>query len=139
MQLFNHRAQAIDLKSGGKEVFRPIVKIFFLAQAAYEVGRERVEDVLDTVTARAGEYKSSGHDRVADLSERARHILGEFTQNIWQRSEVLENQTREKIRRQVADFSLGALGDTTEINELRAEIATLRAEIAELKSMKAAV
>ena len=42
-------------------------------------------------------------------------------------------QAREKIRRQVADFSLGALGDSTEINELRAEIATLRAEIADIK------
>jgi polyhydroxyalkanoate synthesis regulator phasin len=116
-----------------------MIKIFFLAQAAYEVGRERVEDVIDSVTAKAGEYKTTGNDRVSDLSEKAKHVLGEFTQNIWQRSDVLETQTRERIRRQVADFSLGALGDTTEINELRAEIATLRAEIAELKSMKAAV
>jgi polyhydroxyalkanoate synthesis regulator phasin len=60
-------------------------------------------------------------------------MLSEATQNIWQRSDVLEGQVREKIRRQVADFSLGALGDSTEINELRAEIATLRAEISELK------
>ena len=46
---------------------------------------------------------------------------------------------KEKIRRQIADFSLGALGDTTEINELRAEIATLRAEMAELKSARVVV
>ncbi len=60
------------------------------------------------------------------MTDKAKQVLGEMTQNVWQRSEVLENQTRERIRRQVADFSLGALGDTTEINELRAEIATLR-------------
>jgi polyhydroxyalkanoate synthesis regulator phasin len=122
-----------------KEVFRPAIKLFFLARAAYEVGRERVEDALDSVTAKAGEYKSSGNDRMQEVSDQAKQLLGEVTQNIWQRSEVLETQTRERIRRQVADFSLGALGDTTEINELRAEIATLRAEIAELKSMRAAV
>jgi polyhydroxyalkanoate synthesis regulator phasin len=120
-------------------VFRPAIKLFFIAKAAYEVGRERVEDALDSVTAKAGEYKSDGNDRVQELSEHVKRFLGEVTQNVWQRSEVLENQTREKIRRQVADFSLGALGDTTEINELRAEIATLRAEIAELKSMRAPV
>jgi polyhydroxyalkanoate synthesis regulator phasin len=131
--------KASDSKSGGTEVFRPLIKVFFLAQAAYEVGRERVEDVLDSVTAKAGEYKSSSNDHVQALSEKAKHILGELTANVWQRSDVLENQTRERIRRQVADFSLGALGDTTEINELRAEIATLRAEIAELKSTRAAV
>jgi polyhydroxyalkanoate synthesis regulator phasin len=120
-------------------VFRPAIKLFFIARAAYEVGRERVEDALDSVTAKAGEYKSTGGDQLHDITEKAKQILGELTQNIWQRSEVLENQTRERIRRQVADFSLGALGDTTEINELRAEIATLRAEISELKSMKASV
>jgi polyhydroxyalkanoate synthesis regulator phasin len=60
-------------------------------------------------------------------------MLNETSQNIWNRSDVLEGQVREKIRRQVADFSLGALGDSTEINELRAEIATLRAEIADIK------
>lgn len=118
-------------------MFRPAIKLFFLARAAYEVGRERVEDALDSVTAKAGEYKSSGNDRLQDATEKGKQILAEVTQNVWQRSEVLETQTRERIRRQVADFSLGALGDTTEINELRAEIATLRAEISELKSMKA--
>lgn len=120
-------------------MFRPVVKLFFIARAAYEVGRERIEDALDSLTAKAGEYKSTGSDQFQQVSDRAKQVLGEFSQNIWQRSEILENQTRERIRRQVADFSLGALGDTTEINELRAEIATLRAEIAELKSMKAAV
>lgn len=114
-------------------MFRPVIKLFFLARAAYEVGRERVEDAIDSMTAKAGEYKSEGSDQLQQATERAKHIISELTQHVWQRSEILENQTREKIRRQVADFSLGALGDTTEINELRAEIATLRAEIAELK------
>jgi polyhydroxyalkanoate synthesis regulator phasin len=118
-------------------VFRPVIKLFFLARATYEVGRERVEDAIDSVTAKAGEYKSTGNDQLNEMTDKAKQVLGEMTQNVWQRSEVLENQTRERIRRQVADFSLGALGDTTEINELRAEIATLRAEISELKSMKA--
>ena len=110
-------------------MLRPIMKLFFLTKAAFEVGRERVEDYLDTLTARADEYKSSGTDRCAN----------ELAQKIWQRSESIENELKEKIRRQIADFSLGALGDTTEINELRAEIATLRAEISEIKSMRAAV
>ncbi|HMW93023.1 MAG TPA: hypothetical protein PLC15_20825 [Candidatus Obscuribacter sp.] len=114
-------------------MFRPIIKIVFLASAAFEVAREKVEDALDSFTARAGEYKSSGSDRIHQTRDRFKQMLSDATQSIWQRSDVLEGQVREKIRRQVADFSLGALGDSTEINELRAEIATLRAEIAELK------
>ena len=123
----------------GIVVIRPIVKIFFLARASLEVARERLEDCIDALTARAGEYRSSGSDRIHETRDRVKEVVGEFSQNIWQRSEILEGQVREKIRRQVADFSLGALGDSTEINELRAEIATLRAEIAELKQMKASV
>lgn len=122
-----------------KVVLRPIMKVIFLTKAAFEVGRERVEDYLDTLTARADEYKSNGTDRFEEAKEQVKSAANELAQRIWQRSESLENQLREKIRRQVADFSLGALGDTTEINELRAEIATLRAEISELKSMRAVV
>ena len=114
-------------------MLRPLIKIFFLANAAFEVARERVEDALDTFTARAGEYKSNESDRVQKTRDKFKQMLNETSQNIWNRSDVLEGQVREKIRRQVADFSLGALGDSTEINELRAEIATLRAEIADIK------
>jgi polyhydroxyalkanoate synthesis regulator phasin len=120
-------------------VLRPLIKLVFIAQAAVEIGRERIEDYLDALTARADEYKSSGSDRFQEAKEVVLTAVNEATQRVWQRSESLESQMREKIRRQIADFSLGALGDTTEINELRAEIATLRAEIAELKSMRAAV
>lgn len=122
-----------------QDVFRPLVKVVFLGKAAFEVGRERVEDVLDAFTAKAGEYKSSGTERLQASKDRMQEVAKELSQQVWQRSDVLESQVRERLRRQVADFSLGALGDSTEINELRAEIATLRAEIAELKSMRAAV
>jgi hypothetical protein len=124
------------------EVFsnlRPLVKVFFLAKAAFEVSRERIEDAIDSMTAKAGEYKSTGNDHLHDAKEKVVGVLGEVAQNIWQRSEILETQTRDQVRRQVADITLGALGDTTEINELRAEIATLRAEIAELRTTRAAV
>jgi hypothetical protein len=115
-------------------VFRPLFKVIFLARAAMEVGRERVEDAVDALTAKAGEYKSNGTDKLSESKDQVKQVANELYQQVWQRSEVLETQTREKIRRQVADFSLDALGDATEINELRAELATLRAEIAEIKT-----
>lgn len=120
-----------------KPVFRPLFKVIFIARAAMEVGRERVEDAVDALTARAGEYKSTGSEKLHESKDQVKQLANEVYQQVWQRSEVLETQTREKIRRQVADFSLDALGDATEINELRAELATLRAEIAELKSARA--
>ena len=120
-------------------VFRPLFKVLFLAKAAFEVGRERIEDAVDALTVRAGEVKSSVAERGCESRDRVKQISSEVYQQIWQRSEVLESQAREKLKRQVADFSLDALGDATEINELRAELATLRAEIAELKQARAAV
>jgi len=115
-------------------MFKPLIRFFFLGKAALEIGRERVEDYIDTLTARADECKSTNGDRVEEAKEYVKTAAVEISQKVWQRSESLENEMKEKIRRQVADFSLGALGDTTEINELRAEIATLRAEMADLKS-----
>ena len=120
-------------------MFRPIIKVIFLARAFFEVGRERIEDCLDALTQKAGECRSSGSERLQGGRDKVKEFVEELSQQIWQRSDVLESQVREQIRRQVADFSLGALGDATEINELRAEIATLRAEIAELKAQKAGV
>lgn len=115
-------------------MFRPVVKLLFLAKAAFEVGRERVEDAVDAVTSRACEYKTQGTERLHEQRDKAKEVASELYQQVWQRSEVLESQVREKLRRQVSDFSLGALSDSSEINELRAELATLRAELAELKS-----
>lgn len=118
-------------------MFRPLFKVIFIAKAAMEVGRERIEDAVDALTAKAGEYKSTGSEKLHESKDQVKQLANEVYQQVWQRSEVLETQTREKIRRQVADFSLDALGDATEINELRAELATLRAEIAEIKSARA--
>jgi hypothetical protein len=118
-------------------VFRPLFRVFFLAKAALEVGRERVEDAVDALTVKAGECKSTGSDKLHESQDKMKQVANEVYQQVWQRSEVLESQTREKIRRQVADFSLDALGDATEINELRAELATLRAELAEVKQTRA--
>lgn len=114
-------------------MFRPLFRVFFIGKAALEVGRERVEDAVDACTSKIGEYKSNGSEQLHEKKDQVKQVANELYQQVWQRSEVLESQTREKIRRQVADFSLDALGDATEINELRAELATLRAEIAEIK------
>jgi hypothetical protein len=118
-------------------VFRPLFRVFFLGKAALEVGRERIEDAVDALTAKAGEVKCTSTERLHESKDHVRQLANEVYQQVWQRSEVLESQTREKIKRQVADFSLDALGDATEINELRAELATLRAEIAEMKQSRA--
>ena len=77
-------------------MFRPFVKLFFLAKATFEVARERVEDVVDSLTARAGECKASSNDHLHEAKEKVKQVVGEIAQNIWQRSEVLESQTRRK-------------------------------------------
>ncbi len=110
-------------------MLRAIVKVFFLAQAAVEVAREKIEDCLDVLTSRADEYRSSGHECLEGSKDKLKEQLNEVSGQVWQRSEILENHLKEKIKRQVADFSLGALGDSTEINELRAEMATSLADI----------
>jgi hypothetical protein len=120
-------------------VFRPIIRLFFLGRAGIDVARERIEEALDVFTIKAGEYKTGGGDCVANSCNRFKQAAKEVAAEVWERSEFLEGRAKEKLRRQVAEFSAAALSDSIEINELRAEIAQLRAEVAQLKAAKAAV
>jgi ribosomal protein L29 len=46
----------------------------------------------------------------------------------------LQQEFKDNLHKQVADMSLEMLGDSSEINELRAEIAGLRAELVQLRA-----
>lgn len=119
-------------------MFRPIIRLLFLGKASIEIARERIEEALDVFTVKAGESKTSGSDRVQESCNRFKEVAKEVVGDVWQRSEILEGRMKEKLRRQVAEFSAAALSDSIEINELRAEIAQLRAEVAELKAGRSA-
>ena len=118
---------------------RPIIRLFFLGNAGLEVAKERIEEALDVFTVKANECKTSGGDRVNESCNRFKQVAQEVVAEVWDRSEILESRAKEKLRRQVAEFSAAAFSDSIEVNELRAEIAQLRAEVAELKAAKAAV
>ncbi len=120
-------------------MFKTLLKVVFLSKATIEVGRERIEDYLDLFTIKADECRSQSNDCLNETKEKFKQVATDISQQIWHRSEILESQVKDSIRRQVADFSLGALGDSSEINELRAEIATLRAELSDLKASKVSV
>ncbi len=115
-------------------MLKTLLKVAFLSKATIEVGRERIEDYLDLFTIKADECRSQSNDYLHETKEKFTKVANDISQQIWHRSEILESQVRDSIRRQVAEFSLGALGDSSEINELRAEIATLRAELSDLKA-----
>ena len=74
-----------------KDVLRPLIKLFFLASASLEVAREKIEDAVDSFTARAGEAKSSGSEHFQETKDKVKEMVSECTQNIWQRSDVLES------------------------------------------------
>jgi hypothetical protein len=119
-------------------VFRPIIRLFFLGRASIEVAKARVEEALDVFAVKTGDGKL-GSDCVTGSCNRVKEVAREIAGEVWQRSEFLEGTAMEKLRRRVSEFSSAALSDSVEMNELRAEIAQLRAEIAELRSARAAV
>jgi len=119
-------------------MFRQTVKLFFVGLAAIDISRERLETCFSTMVAKAIGVGHEDAEKLDILRDRIRTAIVDTSHKVVQRSEVLESQFHDKLRRQVADLSLDALGDSSEINELRAEIASLRAELVQLRSNSAA-
>jgi hypothetical protein len=119
-------------------MFRQTLKIFFVGLAALDISRERLELCVGSMVAKAIGVSHSDAEKLEILRDRIKTAIIETSTKVVQRSEVLESQFHDRLRRQVADLSLDALGDSSEINELRAEIASLRAELVQLRSTSAA-
>jgi len=120
-------------------MLQSIIKIVFLTQATFEIGRERLEDCLDVLAQHTDECKEQGSDCLQETKAQLSSTASLLSNKIQQRSEWLEKQLKEKIGKQIADFSLNALEDAQVINELKEEVACLRAEISEMKAKKVAV
>lgn len=119
-------------------MLRQGVKIFFVGLAALELSRERLEHYVNSVIAKAVGVGHEDAEKLDVLKERIRTAIVDTSSKVVQRSEVLETQFQDRVKRQVADLSLDALSDSTEINELRAEIASLRAEIVQMRTASVA-
>jgi hypothetical protein len=115
-------------------MLRQALKVFFIGQAAIDLSREKFEEYLNTLVTKVAGESTSEADKLEALKNKMKDAVVETSTKVVQRSEVLEAQFTDKVRRQVSDFSLETLGDSSEINELRAEIASLRAEIVQLRS-----
>jgi hypothetical protein len=119
-------------------MFRQTIKLVFFGLAALDISRERLEQCVSSIVAKAVGVGESDVEKLDLLKERIKSAIVDTSNKVVQRSEVLESQFHDRLRRQVADLSLDALGDSSEINELRAEIASLRAELVQLRSTTAA-
>jgi hypothetical protein len=123
-----------NLSGAEAEMLRQALKVFFIGQAAIDLSREKFEEYLNTLVTKVAGESTSEADKLEALKNKMKDAVVETSTKVVQRSEVLEAQFTDKVRRQVSDFSLETLGDSSEINELRAEIASLRAEIVQLRS-----
>jgi hypothetical protein len=119
-------------------MLKETLKVFFLGAAALEISKEKIEEYGQKLLAKVADGNSDV-ERIEILKEKVRGALTQASSQIWQRSEMLEGRFQENVRKQISDFSLETLGDTSEINELRAEIASLRAELVQLRSSKISV
>jgi len=120
-------------------MLRQTLKVFFLGKAAFDLSREKIEEYVNAILGKVAGQGAEDVEKIEALRSKVKEALTEASSKVMQRSEVLEAQFNEKVRRQVADFSLETLGDSNEINELRAEIASLRAELVQLRSSKVTV
>jgi hypothetical protein len=120
-------------------MLKETLKIIFLSAAAVEVSKEKVDSYFHSLLAKASLSGESDVERLELLKEKLLSLLNQTTNQVWQRSELLEARFHDQMRRQVSEFSLETLGDSTEINDLRAEIASLRAELVQLRASKISV
>ena len=120
-------------------MLKETIRVIFLGAAALEMSKEKLEEYGQVLLAKLAADGNSDVERVEILKEKVRAALTQASSQIWERSEMLEGRFQENVRKQISDFSLETLGDTSEINELRAEIASLRAELVQLRSSKISV
>jgi polyhydroxyalkanoate synthesis regulator phasin len=120
-------------------MLKETLKVFFLGAAAVEISKEKLDEYVQRLLAKVAITGGSDTERIEILKEKVKAAITDTSAEILQRSELLEARFHDQMRRQVSEFSLETLGDSSEINELRAEIASLRAELVQLRSSKISV
>ncbi len=124
-------------------MLKDLAKLILTSKAALDIVKEKVESKaveclvqLKQFTDKSQSNSSNGQntDKTCKLKEKAKEELFQLLNEITHRTQINESQLRGFIKDKLTELTNNALLDSTELNDIRSEIASLRAEISDLKS-----
>lgn len=121
-------------------MLKDIAKLVLMAKAAIDVVKEKLETKavdlavqVKSFTDKTQTSVSGNGEQKCHIKEKAKEEISELINEINHRAQISELQVKGFIKDKLTDLTNNALLDSSELNDIRAEIAGLRAEIADMK------
>lgn len=121
-------------------MLKDFTKLVLLSKAAVDILKEKLESKASEFIVQAKNFTDkSSKSPITDsketckLKEKAQEEITQILSEVSHRAQINELQVKGFIRDKLTELTNNALLDSTELNDIRAEIASLHAEIADLK------
>ena len=122
-------------------MFKDLSKVIFTAKAAVDVIKEKIESKACDLAIQIKAFTDKNQNTTngseppkCKIKEKAKEELLELVSEITHRAQINQLQLKSFVKDKLIELTNNALLDSTELNDIRADIATLRAELGELKS-----
>lgn len=125
-------------------MLKQATKFIFLAKAALDILKEKTESKATDLLVQArsfGQNMPLGKPKQPDLSEKlkssekTKQNISDLVTEIHHKAQINELQLKGFIKDKLVELTSSAILDSSELNDIRAEIASLHAEISDLKSL----
>jgi hypothetical protein len=110
-----------------------LFKGIYLGLATADVTRDAVEQGANKLVSLVIGAEHDGVNGLELIREHLKSAFDETWKQVLQRSNILERKFRDMVRSRITEITEDALSDSTEIDDLRAQLASIRAELSELK------
>ena len=128
-------------------MLKEFARLVLTAKAAVDVVKEKIESKAIDLALQVKSFKdktqnttSKDESQTCNLKDKAKEEMSHILNEINHKAQINELQIKGFIKDKLTELTNNALLDSTELNDIRAEIASLRAEVADIKAqMKADV
>ena len=128
-------------------MIKDFTKLFLIATAAIDVIKEKIESRVVDLALQVKKFKDQTQHRdippdvstnngneTCKVKEKIKEELFDLFNEINHKAQINGLQIKGFVKDKLTELTNNALLDSTELNDIRAEIASLRAEITDLKS-----
>ena len=124
-------------------MLKDFAKLILTAKAAADVLKEKAESKAAHLALQVKAFQDNDKNAKSEevvkeqkcaLKEKAKEELSQFFNEINHKAQINELQLKGFIKDKLIELTNNALLDSTELNDIRADIASLRAEIADIKA-----
>ena len=120
-------------------MLKDLTKVILTAKATIDLVKEKLESKATDLAIQVKGFvdkrqnNSTSNNGTTNIKEKAKEELFQFVSEITHRAQINEVYLKGLLKDKLIELTNNALLDSTELNDIRAEIASLRAEIADIK------